>query len=71
MQWGDIAETLGYYEDDVGIIDNHNIAVDIFQHQVGNWNCRKVLEVAMAKKFGTDVGIEKVLTHSWRENYHR
>jgi hypothetical protein len=34
MQWGDTAETLGYYADDVRVIDNHNITVNIFQHQV-------------------------------------
>jgi hypothetical protein len=30
MQWGDTAETLGYYADDVCIIDNHNITISIF-----------------------------------------
>jgi hypothetical protein len=34
MQWGDTAETLRYYADAVRIIDNHNIAINIFQHQV-------------------------------------
>jgi hypothetical protein len=34
MQWGDTAETLGYYVDNVRIIDNYNITINIFQHQV-------------------------------------
>jgi hypothetical protein len=34
MQSGDIAEILGYYADDVHIIDNYMIAINIFQHQI-------------------------------------